>query len=165
MEVKGIIDLSGVILSNIQQLGTIGTTLVTGRLRLINQLDVPLQNWQIYGQISELLQVKRKNVLALFLTYSPQQGQVEFRVRSKKLAQPELDYIRQNLVDYVVLRHKDGPQSDPNLVLTTLFNLHNVKFLTDADDDVRSVSYCGAPLLPIPMDFHSFKHGVRSPGM
>ena len=164
VEIKGIIDLAGVIMSNVQELGTIGTTLFTGSMGLINQLDIPLRNWQIYGQASDLLKVKQDNVLGIFLTYAPQDEPVEYRVRSKKLAEPELTYIKEHLIDYLVIRHRNGPVSDPKLVLTTLFQLHNVEFITDADNDVSSLSYCGAPVLSIPMDFHSYKHGVRSPG-
>ena len=105
--VKGAIDFGGVRMYNDQKIGVIEfNQFLNQRLRFPNSLDIPRSNLKVFGQVTELSNLANGNIIGVFLVYLPDKNLLRHSAfpGSKKLSQHHISILRNNLVDYTILR-------------------------------------------------------------
>ena len=165
-EVKAVIDLDGVKMNSLQNIGVVDMSDWIRTTRLINHLDIPFYNLKSPGLLQELFTIKPKNAVGVFLTHSTYRlfhygfmGYV-----SKKMNNQQIEFIRDNLADFSFVRNEDCPPFDINQFTEKYFNLRDVKLLTKPELDWVSLSFC-KPASPMTAhNFNFLKYSKKSPG-
>ena len=104
---KGAIDLRGVRMYNNQKIGVIELNqFLNQRQRFPNSLTIPRSNIRVFGQVTELKDLENRNILGVFLVYLPDKNLLRHSAfpGSKKLSQHHLSILRNNLVDFSIIR-------------------------------------------------------------
>ena len=107
IHIKGVIDLGGVRMLNDQKIGVIELNqFLNQRLRFPYSLNIPRSNLRVFGTVPELWNLANRNIIGIFLVYLPDRNLLRHSAfpGSKKLSQDHVSLLRNNLVDYTLIR-------------------------------------------------------------